>query len=431
MKIKLLPFQDKFVFSPARFPAFVAAWGTGKSMCGILRALYLSQHIPNNLGLIVRSNFTDLRDSTIKDFEKYTGLKVNEQTKEVKLSNGSQILFRHASELDTLKNINAGFFWIEQAEELDSAEQWFYLQGRLRREGKFRSGWITANTNGHNWVWDLWKDKPHSQDYELIEANTLDNKDNLPTDFMLSLENIPEQVYARFVLNDWNIAEGLVWPEFDPCKHCTLSYTIEDAWKQIIALDHGYTNSTAALFLAENYDGQVIIYNEHYAPQMFVSDHASKIKALEPFYYSMRRIIDPSCRNKIMQKDGIIYSIIDEYSDYGLYFEPGQNGVDAGINRVAEYFKTNRIIIFEDKCPNLVRELKNYKRKVQKPGQQGFKEGPQKIDDHACDALRYAIMARPQLPVRRQYVSPDPAIPCAGDLYKKSITSPYQKWMAA
>lgn len=409
----------------------VAAWGTGKSLCGILRALYLAQHIPNNLGLIVRKEFTDLRDSTIKDFERYTGLKVNEQSKEVKLSNGSQILFRHASELDTLKNVNAGFIWIEQAEELDSAEQWHYLQGRLRREGKFRSGWITANTNGHNWVWELWKDKPPSADYELIEASTMDNKDNLPADFIASLETLPEQVYARFVLNDWNIAEGLVWPEFDSAKHCSLSYPIEDSWKQLIALDHGYTNPTAVLFLAEDYDGHVIVYNELYATQTFVSDHATRIKEIEPLQANLRRIIDPSCRNKTMQKNGMMYSIIDEYGDYGVHFEPGQNDVDAGINRVAEYFKTDRLKIFEDKCPNLVRELKSYKRKVQKPGQVGFKEGPQKIDDHACDALRYAIMARPQLPLRKVYHSPDPAIPCAGDLGKKHFTSPYQAWMEA
>ena len=56
---KLEKFQMDFVTSRARFPAFVAAWGTGKSMCGILKAMDLSIRYPNNLGLIVRKNFTD------------------------------------------------------------------------------------------------------------------------------------------------------------------------------------------------------------------------------------------------------------------------------------------------------------------------------------------------------------------------------------
>jgi len=411
-------FQDDFVFSEKKFPAFVAGWATGKSMSAIFKGLALSQESPKNLGLICRKEYTDLRDSTIQDFERYTGLKIKESTKEIDLPNGSKIMFRHAEELDTLKNINLGWFWIEQAEELDSAEQWFYLLGRLRREAKRRTGFITANTNGHNWIWEHWKEKPKTEDYHLIEATTFDNKRNLPEDFVESLKDIPDLIYKRFVLNDWNIAEGLVWPEFSPERHVRASYEIPKEWKEIVAVDHGYAHPTVALFGAVNYDGQLIIYDEYYQKEKLVSDHAKAIKAREPELQNMLRIIDPSCKARTQQRASGMFSIIDEYQDNGISFVPGQNDWDAGVNRVGELFKTGKITIFGDRCPNLVKELKNYKYKIPKPGAEKTDERPVKLHDDTCDALRYLVMARPPVPTKRSTKerAQDPALPKAWEL---------------
>lgn len=95
---RLLKAQDNFIFSDARFPAYVGAWGTGKSFAGIQRAMILSEESPKNLGVVFRREYTDLRDSTCKDFEKYTGLKITSE-RSVELQNKSEILFRHLEEI--------------------------------------------------------------------------------------------------------------------------------------------------------------------------------------------------------------------------------------------------------------------------------------------------------------------------------------------
>ena len=153
LKLNLKLFQDNFWHSLKRYPAMISGWGTGKTLFAILRGMDLSQEIPENLGLFVRKEYTDLRDSTIKDFEKYTGLRLD-ANKEVRFPNGSMIMFRHGAELDVLKNINLGWFCIEQAEEFESEEQFEFLRGRLRRANvKFHTGFIIANANGQNWIW--------------------------------------------------------------------------------------------------------------------------------------------------------------------------------------------------------------------------------------------------------------------------------------
>lgn len=204
LKITPKPFQEKFLNSQARYPAFISGWGCGKTLFAILRGMILTKEIPNNLGLIVRKEFTDLKDSTINDFERYTNRKVG-MDKDVSFNNGSKIMFRHGDELDVLKNINLGWFFIEQAEEFETDGQFQFLRGRLRRDVPFHSGFIIGNTAGHNWIWRLWKSNPQPG-HELIEATTFDNADNLPADFVKDLENLKQESphhYNRYVLNSW------------------------------------------------------------------------------------------------------------------------------------------------------------------------------------------------------------------------------------
>lgn len=196
--------QWAFADSPARYPAFVAGWGTGKSMCGIGKVMKLSEDYSSNLGVVFRKQFTDLRDSTIKDFQEYTGLTPN-SSRDVVFRNKSTIMFRHIEEMNNIQNLNLGWFWIEQAEELESDEQFFKLWGRLRRKGVFRQGIITANTNGHNWIHKLWK-VGTLEGGSLSECPTWENEKNLPEDFLDSLrllEKTKPKVFNRFVMNSW------------------------------------------------------------------------------------------------------------------------------------------------------------------------------------------------------------------------------------
>jgi len=226
-KINLESFQNGFFTCTERFPGFLSAWGTGKTMAAIFKGIVLSSVYKNNLGLIVRKKFTDLRDSTLKDFERYTGLKVPMSTKEITVpGTNSVIMFRHGDELSGLQNVNLGWVYIEQAEEFDTSEQFDMLRGRLRRELEvndeyesnipaysdfiaklkakpLRQLMIGANACGHNWDWKRWV-KDRRPGYALFEAQSWDNKDNLPEDFIADLEEMKIdniKKYNRYVLN--------------------------------------------------------------------------------------------------------------------------------------------------------------------------------------------------------------------------------------
>lgn len=233
--------QSRFILSKKRYPAYVAAWGTGKTTAGIGRIMRLAE-FPNNLILVGRKEFTDLKDSTIKDFEDYTGLKVNSQ-REVVMNNGTVIMFRHLEELHNIQNINLGAFWIEQAEELETDGIFFKLHGRLRRNVPERSGFLTANTNGHNWIYKLWKAQGGSDpDYDLYEATSFDAKDHLPKDTLDSwrkLEAKAPKVYVRFVMNSWeeaDTADVIIQPEWVRAA-CKRDLNVVHPIRRIVSID--------------------------------------------------------------------------------------------------------------------------------------------------------------------------------------------------
>ena len=144
-------------------------------------------------------------NSTIKDYELYTGMTLDSQ-RNVKFDNGSIIMFRHLEEINNIQNINLGWFAIEQAEELETDEEFFMLFGRLRRKNcGIQTGFIIANTKGHNWIWKLYK-KGELEDSMLVEATTEDNAINLDPPFLETLKIIQKRkpkIYNRFVLNSW------------------------------------------------------------------------------------------------------------------------------------------------------------------------------------------------------------------------------------
>ena len=239
-------------------------------------------------------NFTDLRDSTLKDFVKYTGLHVPQGTKEVTIpGTRSVILFRHGDDLEGLQNINLGWVYMEQAEEFPDAAQFDMLRGRLRRElevdesfkasheayddyieelkrNPLRQLMVGANAAGHCWTWKKWvkdrqeymvtPDDPEIPEqmrgkrfkaYELHEATSYDNYSNLPEDFILDIASMKADSpskYRRLVLNshDDYECEGSYWaseisklrrvspPQIAYVPHDP-SYTVHTAW------DVGYT----------------------------------------------------------------------------------------------------------------------------------------------------------------------------------------------
>lgn len=209
---ELNPSQEKFVKSINRYIANVGGRGSGKSLGLVLKTIQLLLKYPNNYGLLGRFNYTDLRDTTERDFfdtcpkEYIQGH--NKQEKTVTFINKSRLIFRGLKDIKKteVRSLNLGFFGLEQAEEIDES-LFDELSACLRRklkdfegnEGK-QQGFILANPV-INWITKKFLQEKLA-DYEYIQSSTIDNAQNLPDVFLKDLLSKPESWKRVFVYGE-------------------------------------------------------------------------------------------------------------------------------------------------------------------------------------------------------------------------------------
>ena len=386
--LKLNLKQDEFIFAEEQFVCIKGTWGCGKSLAGLLAADRECMEHPGNLYLVLRKEWVDLRDSTMKDWASEIGKPITDG--DVRYGNGSILMFRHGNDLNSLKNTNLGGALMIQAEEEAEETLWF-LKGRLRRKQGTRQLRLECNYHGRNWIYNLFNERKLGR---LITTNTFDNEVNLPADYIPGLKMLPEKLQRIHLYGSDEESEGLVFDEFKRGEHTIDPFDVPQGWERIVALDHGFTNPTAVLWGAVDHDGKIYIYDEHYEKETLVSGHAQAIKLRDNSKVG-DWLIDPSCAAKTIQKNGGIFSIVDEYRDMGLHFRLADNNVLAGINRVNESLKAGKLQIFKN-CVNLIREIEGYRWQSLRPGlDKNNPEAPIKKNDHAVDALRYMIFSRP------------------------------------
>ena len=156
-------------------------------------------------------------------------------------------------------------------------------------------------------------------------------------------------------------------------------FPLPDFFPRCYGLDVGFRR-TAAIFLAHDQDADIVYaYSEHYAGESIPAVHAEALKSRAD--WTIPGVIDPAAQGR-SQIDG--QKLIELYATLGLDLEPAINGVSAGIYAVWQRLVGGKLKVFAS-LANLRQEMSMYRRDE--------KGKIVKTNDHACDALRYAIMS--------------------------------------
>ena len=420
------PFQGEFYTSLNRFPSFIAGWGTGKTMWALMKGDLLSRFYKNNLGLVVRNKFTDLRDSTMKDFTKYTGKHVPQGTKEAHYANGSVILFRHAKELSGLQNVNIGWVYIEQGDEFPTDTQFQLLRGRLRREVEVDEDYWSAivkgfggapvypflqsmhdkplrqimticNANGHNWAWKMFIKSP-KEGYSCVQVDSFANESNLPSDFIADLRRMEIDSPAKFSQYVMNCHDEV---DLDACYWASrLSEIRKDNHMGVIphnpevrvhlAADIGL-DCTAIWFF--QLVGQKRLFIDYYENTGKFADHYARIldekKRDEGYNYG--KFIQPHDSNKREMVSKTTFSKMFKDLGYDVKSLKREQNLDFGINNVNNVLKS--CWFDENKCELGLEALQHYRREYD---EESKTYNPIPLHDwasHPADSMRYACRA--------------------------------------
>jgi phage terminase large subunit len=189
---------------------------------------------------------------------------------------------------------------------------------------------------------------------------------------------------------------GLIYGDFSRERHIVPERPIPENVNVVVGIDPGIRNRCAVVWIYLDHRDQMAVFQEGSYEGLTVKQVCEQIHKtnaaydVTPLYY----VIDPAAQNRAHQTGR---SDQMEYADHGIVTIGGQHSVTAGINRVRERFQNDRLFVYAN-CTNLIDELQKYRwKQPPRTGEDG-RQAPVKKDDHAVDALRYAVMSRPYLP---------------------------------
>lgn len=251
-------------------------------------------------------------------------------------------------------------------------------------------GFATMNPSYPTHKIKKWIDKANAGDKNYYQLHfTLEDNPYVDRDYKERIKNSLSGVfYKRNYLGQWCLAEGAIFDFFDRSLY-VVNKPLANADYWIVGIDYGTNNAFAAVLVGINvgkYEQTAAkwwVEKEYYwdykvkGRQKTSSEFADDIKAwIEP--YGVKSIyIDPSAANFRV-----------DLQRRGIHSVNANNDVSNGINRMTSLMKAGSLFVCSE-CVNLIREIESY---VWHPKcEQKGEDEPLKADDHAVDALRYAV----------------------------------------
>jgi phage terminase large subunit len=418
-----LPHQEEFHKDPHKYKLYAGGYGSGKTTTAAAEFLSLTLNNPGGLSLVGAATLPQLEQTAQKELMAMIHRRlikdINKQKNYVDLNNGHRILFRPLDSEGKARSLNLSFWWIEEASEV-KYDYYVQLQTRLRNNTTKQHKGILSSNPDVGWLRTeilLKSDKVFNQSEALptkpeeIDKNisthiapTHLNTYLPPTFYEDTAKGKPEWWIARYLEGSFSFAEGTVYPtlaqhvvDIDP--EVIRENIRTKGWRVLAGGDWGLRDPTVMLLAAiDPSEGVVYVYYEHYEANKPISHHARIMNAnLEHIPFGSLQIMvgDPSgARRNPNDKR----SIFDHYAEYGLFWQPGNNRIEPGIQKVYNYFDLKKLKILSS-CVNTIEEGITYKYKPQElDAKKNADEKPEDIDNHAMDTLRYIINELPDDP---------------------------------
>lgn len=214
---------------------------------------------------------------------------------------------------------------------------------------------------------------------------TVDDNPYLEDSFKEALKQTLTGLFLRRnYYGEWCLAEGAIFDFFDKSIHVDDTATGTTLY-WVAGVDYGTDNAFACVLIRVSQlprGKQMWVEKEYYydSKDKRQKSPSEYVESLQKFFegYAIRAIyLDPSAA-----------FFRTELARRGLHTVDTNNEVYDGIITMTDALKSGRLLI-SPSARNLIREIQSYvwDPKASKHG----KEAPLKQDDHACDALRYAV----------------------------------------
>lgn len=421
--------QREFFLSRARHTAYGGARGGGKSWAMRRKFILLALRYPGLNLLLLRRTLPELRENHLIPMQRelYGFAVYNSAERVFRFPNGSRIKLGYCDTLQDVYQYQGQEYAVIGLEEAThfTEEQMRFLTtcNRTTRKDFSPRMYYTCNPGnvGHAWVKRLFIDRLYAEnenpdDYLFIPARIYDNKVLLDADpnYIRQLEALPEELRRAHLDGDWDVHAGQYFREFSRDRHVIEPFEIPSWWRRFRSMDWGYNDPCCVLWHAVDGENRVYTYRELYVRETRAGEVASMVLELSRGESISYTVASPD----MWQKRGAVLSgaggfegetLAELFTTSGLSLTPADNSRVPGWNRVRDFLAVApdgrpNWLCFSD-CRNLIRQLPALQF------DQHNREDAADGDDHAPEALRYALMSRPHAgkqPIIRKAKAYDP-----------------------
>lgn len=297
----------------------------------------------------------------------------------------SKIGFRNCEQgRERFQGVSLDYVWFDEEPPED-----IYDECLLRLLDRGGVHWVTMTPlKGRSWVYDrIYLRQERLPELACFWMSWDDNPYLTQEEKQYLIANLPPEVLESRQHGHFVASEGLVFPNFT-ADNVIEPFLIQNADAYYIAIDPGYRNPTAVLWVAVVGENLYVI-SDYEVAGLTVADHCQAI--LQRTYdlgwdLKQTRILIDSASNQ--KTSACEISTAMQYRNHGVAVDTNVNkNLAQGLLEMKTYFRNadgkRNLFIFKN-CVHLIGELRGY--------YWGDGEQPQKVNDHTIDALRYIIM---------------------------------------
>lgn len=281
----------------------------------------------------------------------------------------------------TIRGMTISIAYLDEA-TLVSKEFFAMLHTRLRVKGFNCQLFVTTNPDSpRHWLKTEYIDRAKDLGHRVYHFTIDDNAHNLEPSYIADLKAQYSGLwYQRFIEGEWTMAEGVIYSMFDPARHVTTEQPHGIVKHLAIGVDYGARDNTRGVKAVLGDDNRIWITQEWVPAEGTEAERSASLRKFcdqngWPDYF----FVDPAARGFRLQM----------HQDELRPVIKANNSHADGIGIVASLLAAGRLVIHES-CTELITEIQSYAWDP-KAAEKGIDE-PVKLDDHAVDALRYAIL---------------------------------------
>jgi PBSX family phage terminase large subunit len=376
--------QQAFFDCDAPEVLYSGAFRAGKSRIGCEKAYWLAKRYPGIPIGIFRKTAASLPQSTERTMlhdvvPRGAIVRSNRSERWYELANGSRISF-FGLDPDPITGIPSkvgsvelGWAFIDEAAECAEGD-WVMVQGRLSWPGIPYHQIAAATNPASPKHWLKQRFTPPTPERVYLHASTFENP-ALPADYVETASQMGDSYFrSRYILGEWVGAEGVIWQFPDDQVRSSAG-----PFKRTVAgIDWGFVHAFACEVIGQTGSGTLAVIDEVYEREQTIDRIIPVLSLLAQSHGIHTFYADPSEPGYILQCQRA-----------GLNVQPANNSIAPGIGAVSMAIASGMTIA--PSCAGLLGELPGYTWAKDKSG--GFHEKPIDINDDACDALRYGIVA--------------------------------------